>query len=48
MWSATVLDRLAAVLPRARRQTVEGAAHIPHVTHPRRYAAALTRFVRTS
>jgi pimeloyl-ACP methyl ester carboxylesterase len=48
MWLATILDRLAAALPRARRGTVEGAGHIPHVTHPRRYAAALTRFVRTS
>lgn len=48
VWSAAILDRPAAVLPRARRQTVEGAGHIPHVTHPRRYVAALTRFVRTS
>jgi pimeloyl-ACP methyl ester carboxylesterase len=48
VWSAAILDLLAAVLPRARRQTVEGAGHIPHVTHPRRYVAALTRFVRTS
>ncbi|MFE1980316.1 alpha/beta fold hydrolase [Streptomyces mirabilis] len=48
MWLATILDRLAAALPRARRGTVEGAGHIPHVTHPGRYADALTRFVRTS
>ncbi|MFJ8019179.1 alpha/beta fold hydrolase [Streptomyces sp. NPDC096311] len=48
VWSAAILDRLAAALPRARRQTVEGAGRIPHVTHPQRYAAALTRFVRTS
>ncbi|MGW1500219.1 alpha/beta fold hydrolase [Streptomyces mirabilis] len=47
-WLATILDRPAAALPRARRGTVEGAGHIPHVTRPRWYAAARTSFVRTS
>ncbi|HEY9371070.1 alpha/beta hydrolase [Streptomyces sp.] len=45
-WFSTVLDRLAAALPRARRQTIEGAAHIPHITHAREYVARLTAFVR--
>ncbi|MFE5773397.1 alpha/beta fold hydrolase [Streptomyces sp. NPDC056485] len=45
-WFAAVLDRLAEALPRARRTTFEGAGHMPHVTHPRDYAAALTGFAR--
>ncbi|WP_405491335.1 alpha/beta fold hydrolase [Streptomyces sp. NBC_00096] len=45
-WLTTVLDHLAAALPRARRQRLEGAGHIPHVTHPAQYVAALTRFAR--
>ncbi|MEW2114197.1 alpha/beta hydrolase [Streptomyces sp. NPDC005474] len=48
VWLSTVLDRLATALPRARRQTIEGAGHIPHVTHPQQYVAALTRFIRDS
>ncbi|MFE5538204.1 alpha/beta fold hydrolase [Streptomyces sp. NPDC056519] len=45
-WFAAVLDRLAEALPRARRTTFEGAGHMPHVSHPRDYAAALTGFAR--
>lgn len=45
-WLGTVLDHLAQALPRARRQTLEGAGHIPHLTHPQEYVAALTRFIR--
>ncbi|MER7465413.1 alpha/beta hydrolase [Streptomyces sp. NPDC097981] len=45
-WFSTVLDRLAEAVPQARRHTFEGAGHLPHVTHPREYAAALTRFVQ--
>lgn len=45
-WLSTVLDHLAAALPRARRQRLEGAGHIPHVTHPQEYVAALTGFIR--
>ncbi|WP_330297689.1 alpha/beta fold hydrolase [Streptomyces sp. NBC_00503] len=44
-WLGTVLDHLAEALPRARRQRLEGAGHIPHVTHPQEYVAALTRFI---
>jgi pimeloyl-ACP methyl ester carboxylesterase len=44
-WFSTVLDRLAAALPQAQRQTFEGAGHIPHVTHPQEYATVLTRFL---
>ncbi|MGW6710232.1 alpha/beta fold hydrolase [Streptomyces sp. NPDC054956] len=45
-WLSVILDHLAAALPRARRQTLEGAGHIPHVTHPREYVEAVTRFIR--
>ncbi|MFC7258595.1 alpha/beta fold hydrolase [Streptomyces lutosisoli] len=47
-WLSTILDRLAAALPQAQRQTLEGAGHIPHVTHPEQYVAALTRFIRAA
>ncbi|WP_374324567.1 alpha/beta fold hydrolase [Streptomyces sp. AP-93] len=43
-WFSRVLDRLAAAMPQARRQTIEGAGHIPHITHPQEYVAALTGF----
>lgn len=46
VWFAAVLDRLAAALPRARRHTFQGAGHIPHMTHPRAYAALVTAFCR--
>lgn len=39
-----VLDRLEAVLAHARRQTIEGAGHVPQMTHPTEYAEALVRF----
>ncbi|MCJ0868582.1 alpha/beta fold hydrolase [Streptomyces sp. AP-93] len=41
---STVLDRLATAMPQAKRQTIEGAGHIPHITHPREYVDALTTF----
>jgi len=46
VWLATILDRLAATLPQAQRQTIEEAGHVPHVTHPQQYLASLTRFIR--
>lgn len=44
-WFGAVLDRLAAALPRAQRNTFRGAGHIPHVTHPQDYAATVTAFL---
>ncbi|GAA5037514.1 alpha/beta fold hydrolase [Streptomyces siamensis] len=44
-WTARVLDRLAAAVPQARYQVLEGAGHIPHITHPEQYVDALTRFI---
>lgn len=39
-----VLEKLAAVLPNATRRTFEGAGHLPHLTHPQEYAAAIVGF----
>jgi pimeloyl-ACP methyl ester carboxylesterase len=39
-----VLERLAATLPRAQRQRLPGAGHLPHATHPDEYLAAVTDF----
>jgi len=36
---------LARLLPAARVETLEGAGHIPHRTHPDPYAAMLTSFI---
>ena len=41
----TVLEKLAVVLPNATRKTFAGAGHIPHVTHPQEYVAAITEFI---
>jgi pimeloyl-ACP methyl ester carboxylesterase len=45
---APVLDKLSAVLPNAMRKTFKGAGHIPHVTHPQEYVAAITGFIDAS
>ncbi|MFI7021010.1 alpha/beta fold hydrolase [Streptomyces sp. NPDC050164] len=47
-WFSMVLERLAAALPQAQRQTFEGAGHIPHVTHPQEYTTVLTGFIRAT
>lgn len=41
---AAVIRRLAASVPGAEVVTMEGAGHIPHMTHPPRYAALLGQF----
>jgi pimeloyl-ACP methyl ester carboxylesterase len=40
-----IMDILAAALPRARRFTFAGSGHVPHVTHPAAYLAALEAFL---
>jgi pimeloyl-ACP methyl ester carboxylesterase len=35
---APILDRIAAVLPKAERHLYAGAGHVPHITHPTDYA----------
>ena len=37
-----VIDRLIAVIPRVTRETIEGAAHVPHLTTPERYVELTT------
>jgi len=41
---APVIARLAKALPHAEVVTLEGAGHIPHVTHPEAYVDAIMRF----
>jgi pimeloyl-ACP methyl ester carboxylesterase len=41
-----VLDRLQTLLPHAERHTYVGAGHIPHVTHPREFAADVADYAR--
>jgi pimeloyl-ACP methyl ester carboxylesterase len=36
-----VLDKIAPALPGAQRQTITGAGHTPHMSHPKEYADAL-------
>ena len=39
--------QLARLLPQAKRTTYAGAGHIPHVTHPEEYVAALVGFTES-
>ena len=40
----TVLDKLAGALPQATRVTVDGAGHVPHLSHPDHYVRMVTDF----
>jgi pimeloyl-ACP methyl ester carboxylesterase len=40
-----VNDRLMQLIPGATRETIEGAAHLPHLTNPDIYAAVTARAV---
>ena len=40
-----ILDRVAAAVPSAKRTTVAGAGHIPHMTHPMEYAPIVRDFL---
>jgi pimeloyl-ACP methyl ester carboxylesterase len=42
---ALILDRIAPLLSRSRRQTIEGAGHTPQASHPKEYAEALVSFM---
>ena len=39
-----VVDRLAAVMPRATRRTYAGAGHVPHLSHSEEYVRTVTEF----
>jgi pimeloyl-ACP methyl ester carboxylesterase len=43
-----VLDKLAVVLPGATRMTFTGAGHIPHVSHPEEFVAAIKGFIASA
>lgn len=40
------IDRLLELIPRASRETIEGAAHVPQLTTPERYVEVTTRALR--
>jgi pimeloyl-ACP methyl ester carboxylesterase len=40
------IDRLLELIPRAARETIEGAAHVPQLTTPERYVEVTTRALR--
>ena len=40
------IDRLLELIPRASRETIEGAAHVPQLTTPERYVELTTRALR--
>jgi pimeloyl-ACP methyl ester carboxylesterase len=39
-----VINKLVNVLPNARRITIEGAGHVPHMSHPKEYVDLVQRF----
>jgi len=43
-----VLDRLEKALPDAKRKILEGAGHVPHLTHPDQYIQVVTDFCLTN
>lgn len=40
-----IVDKLVAALPRAETRVYAGTGHVPHLSHPAEYAAALAAFV---
>jgi pimeloyl-ACP methyl ester carboxylesterase len=43
---ARAIDRLLELIPRATRETIEGAAHVPQLQAPERYVEVTTRAVQ--
>ncbi len=41
-----VIDRLVELIPHASRETVDGAGHVPQLTHPEHYVRVVTRAAR--
>jgi pimeloyl-ACP methyl ester carboxylesterase len=41
-----ILDKIAPALVGGKRQTIDGAGHVPQMTHPKEYAEALVSFTR--
>ncbi|MEU8513796.1 alpha/beta hydrolase [Kitasatospora sp. NPDC048722] len=44
-WFPAVIARIAEALPQAQVRSLDGAGHIPHVTHPAEYVQNLTGFI---
>jgi pimeloyl-ACP methyl ester carboxylesterase len=38
-----VINRLATLIPRVTRETIDGAAHVPQLSTPERYVEVTTR-----
>jgi pimeloyl-ACP methyl ester carboxylesterase len=43
-----VIDRLIELIPHASRETIDGAGHVPQLTHTERYVEVVTRALRAS
>jgi pimeloyl-ACP methyl ester carboxylesterase len=43
-----VIDWLVELIPRAERETINGAAHVPQLTTPERYVEVTTRALQAS
>jgi pimeloyl-ACP methyl ester carboxylesterase len=43
-----VIDRLAKLIPRVSRETIDGAAHVPQLSTPDRYVEVTTRALHAS
>ena len=39
-----VIDKIANVLPHAKRITIQGAGHVPHISHPEKYIGMIKKF----
>jgi pimeloyl-ACP methyl ester carboxylesterase len=46
-WFHAVVDRIVAAVPHARAATIEGAGHVPHLTHADEYAKLVSEFVHS-
>jgi pimeloyl-ACP methyl ester carboxylesterase len=45
-WFPRIIEKLQVVVPDARVHTLEGAGHIPHLTHPEGYVRVITEFIQ--
>jgi pimeloyl-ACP methyl ester carboxylesterase len=45
VYFALVIEKLMTALPNAKRITIEGAGHVPHMSHPGRYIEVVRNFI---
>jgi pimeloyl-ACP methyl ester carboxylesterase len=43
-----VIDKLMTAMPHAKRVTIEGAGHVPHMSHPEQYIEVVCNFLKRS